>query len=471
MSAVQDGPASAGDLGTPAGAGPQWVPLTPALVEDDGERPVSVRRTVLQVAVGVLLVLVLVAMSGSVAARTLAEKESVNDAAKTANLFAETVVQPALSDGVVTGDPQALDRIDRVVRAYVLQSAIVRVKLWTPNGRVVYSDEQSLIGQQFRLDEEQLEVFTTPRTRAEVSGLDRPENGFERGQGKLLEVYRPVWTPSGTPLLFETYAPYDQVTSRSGQIWRGFAGITLTSLVALLVLLLPVTWRLLDAVRRSREQREALLQRAVDASTDERRRIAGTLHDGVVQELAATSFAVSSAANRAEQVGQPALAEALRAAAGTVRTTIGGLRSLLVDIYPPNLASAGLSAALDDLAATVRLRETEVDLVVDDDAVALLDEAAQRLCYRVTQECLLNTVRHGRAQQVRVRVQRDGRHVVLAIEDDGVGFDVPETLDRPPEGHFGLRVLADRVRDAGAELFVASAPGEGTRWRLEVPVR
>jgi signal transduction histidine kinase len=60
--------------------------------------------------------------------------------------------------------------------------------------------------------------------------------------------------------------------------------------------------------------------------------------------------------------------------------------------------------------------------------------------------------------------------VVLDVLDDGPGFDAAG-LDSPPEGHFGLRVLADRVRDAGAELFVASAPASGTRWRLEVPVR
>ena len=59
-----------------------------------------------------------------------------------------------------------------------------------------------------------------------------------------------------------------------------------------------------------------LLQRAVDASTEERRRIAATLHDGVVQELAATSFAVAGAAERAARAGRPDLAELLHGAAG-----------------------------------------------------------------------------------------------------------------------------------------------------------
>ena len=123
-----------------------------------------------------------------------------------------------------------------------------------------------------------------------------------------------------------------------------------------MVLLLPILWRLLDRLKRAQAQREALLQRAVDASTEERRRIAGALHDGVVQDLAATSFAVAGAAERAVALGQPRLAGELHTAAGTVRTSIGGLRSLLVDIYPPSLATAGLAAALTDLASSLRSR-------------------------------------------------------------------------------------------------------------------
>ena len=92
--------------------------------------------------------------------------------------------------------------------------------------------------------------------------------------------------PSGQPLLFETYLPYDTVTARTGQLWRGFAGITVSSLLLLIVLMLPILWRLLDRVRAAHDQRVHLLERAVDASATERQRVAASLHDGVVQELA-----------------------------------------------------------------------------------------------------------------------------------------------------------------------------------------
>lgn len=471
MSTTQRLTRSAEDVVPPVDrARPGWVNVSGS-VADGTQQSVNTRRVVAQVVVGAAVVLLLVGVSGFVASRKAAENEAVHDAAKVANLLAEAVIQPALTDELLVGDPAALAAMDKAVRADVLGEASVRVKIWTPGGRIVYSDETALIGQTFALGEDEREVFTNPRTRAEVSDVDDNENQFERGQGKLLEVYRPVWTPDGQPLLFETYAPYDAVTTRAAEVWRGFAGIAVSSLVALIVLLLPILWHLLDKVRRSQAQREAMLQRAVDASTDERRRIAGTLHDGLVQELAATSFAVSSAAERADAVRQVALASDLRDAAGTVRTSIGGLRSLLVDIYPPSLGASGMTAALEDLAASVRLRDIDVHLAVAAEVVAGLDDPQKRLIYRVAQECLLNSARHAEAQTVWVSLERDNGYVVLDLRDDGVGFNPDDVLAHPSDGHFGLRVLGDVSAEAGADLHVASAPGYGTHWRMRIPVR
>jgi signal transduction histidine kinase len=206
----------------------------------------------------------------------------------------------------------------------------------------------------------------------------------------------------------------------------------------------------------------------LDASTEERRRIAGALHDGVVQDLAATSFTVAGAAERAASLGQPALANDLRSAAGTVRTSIGGLRSLLVDIYPASLAAAGLAAALDDLAASVRSRGMTV--TVDVQPQTGLDQAGERLVFRVAQECLNNVARHAAATTVSLRLRRIEEYVQLEIDDDGVGFDAATKIAHPEEGHFGLRILGDVVAVAGAELWLASAPGAGTQWQLRVPL-
>ncbi|MDC7121352.1 histidine kinase [Cellulomonas fimi] len=429
-------------------------------------RPVRTWRVFGQVVAAAGLVLVLVAVLGLTASRQIAERESVNDAARRTDLLAEAVVQPALRDGLATGDPDALAALDQAVRDGVLDDQVVRVKVWDADGRIVYSDEDRLVGQRFPLGDDERAVLADPATEAEVSDLDKPENAFERGQGKLLEVYRPVWTPDGTPLLFETYSRYDAVTERSTALWRGFAGITLTSLLVLVVLMLPVLWTLLDRLRRSQQHREVLLQHAVEASDEERRRIAGTLHDGVVQELAAASFALAGAADRADRAGAPDVATPVRDAAATVRASIQGLRSLLVDIYPASLRTAGLRAALADLVGGLAVRGVDVRLDAPDGVAEGLPAPVERLVHRVAQETLRNAVAHSGARHVDVVLRRGDGTVVLEVADDGVGFDVAATLARPPEGHLGLRLLADLASSAGARLEVASAPGTGCRWRL-----
>jgi two-component system, NarL family, sensor kinase len=390
------------------------------------------------------------------------------------------VITPALEDDLIEGDPAAVAALDNAVADYIHATdatSIFRVKIWTADGRIIYSDEPKLIGDTYSLGEDEQEVLScadrpscTPTTRAEVSSLSEDENKFEKDQGRLLEVYGPVWTPNDTPLLFETYAPYEVVDKRSSELTRGFAGVTISSLLFFTVLLLPIVWRLLDRLKRSQGQREELLERAVDASIEERRRIAGTLHDGVVQELAATSFTVTGAAARAETQGDTQLARDLHGVAGTLRSSIGGLRSLLVDIFPANLHTGGLADALADLAAPLRSRGIEVTLDLEQDDIDL-DPDVERLVFRITQECLHNVRRHSGADSVRIAWHPEGRAMVLDVVDDGQGFDPAAVLTRPREGHFGLRVLADVASAAGADLSVSTAPGAGCHWRLRVPRR
>ena len=467
MDAMTDDPPAAAS-GTD-GATRELPGLAPWIVVSEGstqvdeiERP---RKVLAIVGTGALLVLIVVSVLGVFAARSLAERQAVNDAANTADLLAEAVVQPALRNSIVNRDADATTAMASALSEYLSTSSLVRVKLWSRDGTILYSDEPRLIGEQFELDTEELEVFERPRTKAEVSDLDEPENRFERGNGRLLEAYRPVWTPDGTPLLFETYSPYTEVDQRAGQLWRGFAGVTISSLLLFVALMIPLLWRLSSRVRAAQRQREALLQRAVDASADERRRIAATLHDGVVQELAGASFSVSGAADRSTGLGDARLSADLRAAAGTLRDSIGGLRTLLVDIYPQSLETAGLLATLRDLATTLRSRDIEVDLTLPQTDPGLGVEG-DRLVFRIVQECFQNIRRHSSATHVSVSLARATDGTVVEIADDGVGFDAAAALERPAEGHFGLRVLADLAGSAGAHLAVSTAPGAGCTWRL-----
>ena len=222
-------------------------------------------------------------------------------------------------------------------------------------------------------------------------------------------------------------------------------------------------------LRGAEAQRVALLQRAVDASSDERRRIAASLHDGPVQELAATSFTVAGASASATRNGDAALARDLDAAASAVRASIRSLRTLLVDLHPPALSRSGVVAALADLAQSVRAEDVVVRLETDTDDELALTEDAQRLVHRVAQECVRNAATHAGPAEVVVALHRTGPGTVtLDVVDDGRGFDVEDTMSDPEPGHLGTQLLAGAASVPGAQLRVATAPGAGTHWRLDL---
>ena len=411
-------------------------------------------------AAGLVALLLLVVASGWLSKRAATE-EAVIDARATTELLARAVVTPTLTEAVVKGRSAALDRFDRQMLRRVLVGDVLRVKIWSRSGRIVYSDQTRLIGQRFDLDGEEVEILLEGGSQAEVSDLSKPENRFETHFGRLLEVYTQVRAPGGQRLLFEAYFSYDDVSERSEEVLDAFRPITILGLLVFLALTTPLVYVLARRLDASAATRERLLMAAVEASDIERRRIARDLHDGVVQDLAGTSFGLSAAAR---EVGQrPEVAARLEDLAGGVRHSLRSLRSLLVEIYPPELQTEGLAAALDDLVAPSSAAGIDVDVHVADTSDVPHEVVA--LVWRVAQEAVRNAQRHGRPDRLAVVVTRPRGGVRLEVVDDGAGFDTEAPVE---SGHLGLRALHGLVRDAGGRLDIRSSPGAGTRVVLEV---
>ncbi len=414
------------------------------------------------------LAAVAVVVVGSVLVlRELGHRQAVRDAREFAVLAGQGIVEPELTDTLLTGDPAALARLDRLVQERVLSDRVVRVKVWTRAGRIVYSDEPRLIGATYRLGADENETLQTGAAHAELSDLGEPENRFERGQGNLYEVYSRVRTPNGTPLLFEAYERSSSLVTSGREIWLPFAAVVLAGLLLLWLVQVPLAWRLERNLRRSQLERESLLLKAVEASAGERRRIAAELHDGVVQDLAGLAYGLNAAADTAEAEASPQLAETLRSSASQSREAIRRLRALLVEIHPPNLQSAGLEAALTDALAGLRARGVETTLELPDELQ--LTTEAELLVFRAASEAIRNVERHAAATRVSVRVTGEAGLVRLEIVDDGRGFAATERERRRAEGHVGLSLLDELAAGLGGRLDVHSVPGEGTRFVLEVP--
>ena len=434
-------------------------------------RPTTTRRAVARLVLSSLVVAVALGVVGAVASRRAAEREAIRNASVLTEVLAASVVSPNLSDSLLRGDPAAISRLDSVVvgtlvNGTLVDGPLVRVKIWTPDGRIVYSDEHRLIGARFPLAPDEIQALHHSAAEADVSDLSAPENQFERGEERLLEVYLPIWTPNHSTLLLETYSRYSSVTASAAETWRQFVPITVGALLLLQLFQIPIAWSTTRRLDNSLRDRERLLHRAVEAKDAERQRIARDLHDGVVQDLAAASYSLVGASTRAASAGHDDEATALERGAEALRYGIRSLRTLLVELYPPSLRQTGLAAALRDLLDPLAGHGIEVDARIAED-VQIGGETAE-LVFRVAQEAVRNVVAHSGATTVTLRLDRDGDTVTLTVADDGVGFDAARLDGIQAGGHVGLLLLRDLARTAGATLDLESAPGDGTRLRLEV---
>jgi two-component system NarL family sensor kinase len=410
-----------------------------------------------------LVVLTVVGAVGVLVIRRLATDQAIDEARQVTALSAR-VVEHEVTGGLLTGDAGARGDVASVVVDAVLHDPVVRVKLWTQDGTIVYSDEARLIDARYGLGADELQVLRDGGVTADVSDLNAPENRFERPFGELLEVYTRISTPNGTPLLFETYQRSASISATGSDLLRVFAPVLIAALIAFAVLLIPLAWILARRVQRAQRDRERLLERTIDVRDRERRRIASDLHDGPVQELAGVAMQLSArAAQSSDAASHDALADSASAVRGSVRT----LRSAIVGIYPPDLQQAGLGSALSDL--TARLAHEGLDVSLDIDVPDGFTPEVDELLYRACQEALRNVEAHAGASAVSVAVRREGDRAVLEVTDDGRGLGTTEANDGPGEGHFGLQILRDMVLDAGGDLALGERTGGGTVVRAEVP--
>ena len=421
------------------------------------------RRAVALSALGSPIAFVLLAIAGLAAVGSVARREAADEVGKFGEVSGRVALAPFLVDELIDGDPTAYSALDGATHSFLTGGPAVRVKVWSQDGRVIYSDDPRLVGKQFELEPRDQALFASQDAYTEVSDLSKKENEFDvaGSSNRLFEVYFGAHTVSGTPVLVETYYPYNLVTTRATQLRNRFIPVMILGLGVLALIQIPLTLRLARRLSKQQTEREQLLEQVIDASTKERRRIAGEVHDGAVQELVGVSLRVAAAAEQAP----PPLAASLQSSATELRTTIRSLRSLLTSIYPVEVPPGGIAAGIEDLVDD--LREHHVDVVVDvrRGPIGALEEV---LMLRTAREALRNVRKHACAKHVSVTVRDEDDRLVLEVADDGRGSDLDERAARRSRGHLGLQILDDIAVDAGATLRVLSQPDAGTCVRLEM---
>ena len=209
-------------------------------------------------------------------------------------------------------------------------------------------------------------------------------------------------------------------------------------------------------------QQAQKLSALIEGQEQERKRLASDLHDGLGGRLSGISLKLS-------QLGQ----ERLNGSAYLVHhmlkdldDSLVELRSIARNLTPETLSHYGLQAALEDYCSSLDQPNTRLVLQFYGDDAAI-DENTRLTLYRIVQELISNAVKYAQANEILVQYMRDGNHIDITVEDDGVGFATDQPVDA---SHMGLTNIRNRVSYLNGTLDIQSSAQEGTTVNIQLHV-
>ncbi|GIZ13956.1 sensor histidine kinase [Pseudomonas sp. NCCP-436] len=226
-----------------------------------------------------------------------------------------------------------------------------------------------------------------------------------------------------------------------------------------------LTIRLASGHRRESRlqvERDELIRTLLKLQGHERKRLGQALHDDLGQYLSA--IRAQSCLLRLSCVEPQQIAVVALQLEESCEQLQQGFRRLIRDLYPLQLEQLDIGPALQQLVADwEKVQNIRCRLQLGA-GLPVLPLASKSQLYRLVQEALTNVARHARASEVRIRLQRRGRHLRLLVRDNGRG------LCQPLHPGVGLRSMRERSRSLGADLRLSSRPGAGCLISLSIPL-
>jgi signal transduction histidine kinase/YHS domain-containing protein len=220
-------------------------------------------------------------------------------------------------------------------------------------------------------------------------------------------------------------------------------------------------------VRRAQAQEWSYIEALTNGQEAERTRIARELHDDTTQSLVAIaqSLEIAQGLIVADSPARPMLQLARTQAI----QAIDNLRRLIANLRPPILAELGLVPALQMLAESTHQANVEIATI---GVARRLSEMKELVFFRSAQEAIWNAIRHGQASHIKLQIEYCPDNTKMIIQDNGIGFDVPQNLDMlSSQGHFGLVGMSERIQHLEGSLKIGSQAGNGTRIEITIPVQ
>jgi len=218
----------------------------------------------------------------------------------------------------------------------------------------------------------------------------------------------------------------------------------------------------------SQWDRHEIKNRLVESQERERLRLAQDLHDIPIQDLYGMIYQLDDLREAVkDREGEKILAECNH----TLHRVVNSLRTICRELRPPSLSPFGLEVAIRDHLEKFRDQNPDIQVYLElmQDRQVLPDSVRLTL-FRIYQQAIHNVARHAQASEVHIRFRWDERMVILEVEDNGIGFEVPENwVELVRNEHFGLLGIAERIESIRGKLEIVSAMGNGTLVRAIAP--
>ena len=232
--------------------------------------------------------------------------------------------------------------------------------------------------------------------------------------------------------------------------------------------------RLYQKLELGKERYQTLLQHALTAQEEERKRLARELHDETSQALTSLTLNLQAVITKAETDGiiDADFISKLRKIQSLAVYTQNEIVKLMKELRPTLLDELGLPAAISRYAKD-NLEPLGTNIFTEFKGVEeRLPTEVEVTLFRISQGIIGNILEHAQAKNVSIRLECDARECVLDIKDDGKGFDVSKITQVDKSGRgAGLFTMKERARLVGGRCTVKSQPGKGTRIIVKVPMK
>jgi signal transduction histidine kinase len=215
--------------------------------------------------------------------------------------------------------------------------------------------------------------------------------------------------------------------------------------------------------QRQTDQMRELLRRTLRLQEDERRRIAGEIHDAVSPLITGALYQARALQMANGSNSHETLSETLQSVNSLLERASEELHGVIFDLRPPDLDDIGVVAALEAYVSTIQRTGLQARLEVINDLPPLTPEVRLGI-YRIVQEALHNVVRHASADEAVVRIEFANDLLRVTIRDNGAGF-TPGSAVRPTS--LGMLSMRERAAAIGASFSIISKPGGGTAIVIE----